>query len=237
MKKREKTNTSKNTNKKGNQFDYAEIYRQLRTNIEYSSFEKNLQVINFTSTNPSEGKSSVVSNLAMVSVAKYKSVLLIDCDLRKPVQHKLFQVSNKVGLSDLIRNFENFDVREDTYFQKFKDKDNEGKLYLLSAGTKIPNPQEMLASEKFKSLIEKLRSRFDFILIDCPPISAVADAIPISNVSDGTIFIVSAKDTNKNDARTALTQLQRNGVNVLGAVLTKVDAGPDHYYSYYYSDK
>lgn len=232
----QKTSERKAPQKNGKQFDYGEIYRQLRTNIEYSSFEKNLQVINFTSTNPAEGKSSVVSNLAMVSVAKYPNVLLIDCDLRKPVQHKIFHVTNKSGLSDLIKDFEHFNVNEDKYFQKFKDHNSVGKLFLLTSGTKIPNPQEMLASEKFKELILKLRERFDFIVLDCPPISAVADAIPVSSVSDGTIFILSAKETNKNDAKIALTQLQRNGVNILGSVLTKVDSGATNYYSYYYTN-
>lgn len=225
----------KGKKKGGSQFDFAEIYRQLRTNLEFSSFEKKLQVVNLTSTNPGEGKSSVASNLAMISVAKYPKVLLMDCDLRKPVQHKIFGVSNKVGLSNLIKNLDEFDVESDQYFQKFKDSNSDGKLYLLTCGSRVPNPQEMLASEKFKELIEKLRTRFDFIVVDCPPISAVSDAIPVAHVSDGTIFVISSKETNKNDARTALTQLQRNGVNVLGSVLTKVETTSTHYYSYYYT--
>lgn len=227
----------KQTNKKGKQFDYGEIYRQLRTNIEYSSFEKNIQVVNLTSTNPAEGKSSVASNLAMVSVAKYPNVLLIDCDLRKPVQHKIFRVSNKIGLSDLIKGFDGFDIQQDTYFQKFKEPNSTGKLYLLTSGTKIPNPQEMLASERFKQLIMKLRERFDYIILDCPPISAVADAIPVSHVSDGTLFVISSKETNKNDVKTAITQLKRNGVNILGSVLTKVEIDESNYYSYYYTNE
>lgn len=222
-------------NNGGSQFDFAEIYRQLRTNLEFSCFEKNLQVVNLTSTNPGEGKSSVASNLAMISVAKYPNVLLMDCDLRKPVQHKIFGVSNKVGLSNLMKDFDDFDVTKDTYFQKFKDSSSEGKLYLLTSGSRVPNPQEMLASEKFAELIKKMRTRFDFIVIDCPPITAVADCIPVAHVSDGTIFVISSKETNKNDAKTALTQLQRNGVNVLGSVLTKVETTASHYYSYYYT--
>ena len=224
-------------NVKTNQFAYTEIYRQLRTNIEYSSFEKNIQVVNAVSTNPAEGKSSVASNLATVSVAKYNNVLLIDCDLRKPVQHKIFKVSNKAGLSNLMRNFDSFDVNDDTYFQKFKDNTSDGKLYLLTSGMKVPNPLELLSSEKFNHLIEKLRTRFDFIVIDCPPVDAVADAIPISTVTDGTIYVVSAKETNKNDAKAAITQLQRNGANILGTVLTKVEAEAKHYYGYYYNSE
>ena len=222
---------------KQSQFDFSEVYRQLRTNIEYSQFEGDIQVVNLTSTNPAEGKSSVASNLATVSIAKYHNVLLMDCDLRKPVQHKIFNVSNKVGLSNLMKNFDSFDVNDDTYFQKFKDNTSDGKLYLLTSGMKVPNPLELLSSEKFKHLIEKLRTRFDFIVIDCPPEDAVADAIPISTVTDGTIYVVSAKETNKNDAKEAITQLQRNGANILGTVLTKVEAEAKHYYGYYYNSE
>ena len=222
---------------KQSQFDFSEVYRQLRTNIEYSQFEGDIQVVNLTSTNPAEGKSSVASNLATVSIAKYHNVLLMDCDLRKPVQHKIFNVSNKVGLSNLMKNFDSFDVNDDTYFQKFKDNTSDGKLYLLTSGMKVPNPLELLSSEKFKHLIEKLRTRFDFIVIDCPPVDAVADAIPVSCVTDGTIYVVSAKETNKHDAKAAITQLQRNGANILGTVLTKVEAEAKHYYGYYYNSE
>ena len=228
---------SKNEKIKNNQFAYTEIYRQLRTNIEFSSFEKNIQVVNTVSTNPAEGKSSVASNLATVSAAKYNNVLLMDCDLRKPVQHKIFQISNKIGLSNLMRNFDSFDVNEDTYFQKFKDSTSDGRLFLLTSGVRVPNPGELLSSDKFKKLMEMLRTRFDFIVIDCPPISAVADAIPVSHNCDGTIFVISAKDTDKNEAKTALTELQRNGVNVLGSVMTMTEATSKHYYNYYYSNE
>ncbi|WP_416327859.1 tyrosine-protein kinase family protein, partial [[Eubacterium] hominis] len=101
-------------------------------------------MVNVVSTNPAEGKSSVASNLATVSVAKYANVLLIDCDLRKPVQHKIFKVSNKMGLSNLMRNFDSFDVNDDTYFQKFKDNTSDGRLFLLTSGVRVPNPGELL---------------------------------------------------------------------------------------------
>lgn len=219
--------------RKQSQFDYMEVYRQLRVNIEYSSFHKDIQVINVTSSNPAEGKSSVVSNLAMVAVAKYERVLLIDCDLRKPVQHKIFKVSNKLGVSNLMKNMNDFDIDNESYFQKFKLNDAEGKLYVLTSGKSVPNPQELLASARFKELIAKFREKFDYIIIDCPPLNAVADAVPISRITDGTVFVVSARDTDKHDAKNALTMLKRNGANVLGCVLTKADVSNRSYYSYY----
>ena len=210
-----------------------EVYRQLRTNIEYSSFNKDINVVNITSSNPAEGKSSVASNLAMVSVAKFSRVLLIDCDLRKPVQHKIFKTSNKMGVSNLMKNIDSLDIDDESYFHKFKDEGTDGRLYLLSSGKSVPNPQELLSSERFKLLIDKFREKFDFIIIDCPPLNAVADAIPVSHVTDGTIFVTSARDTDKRDAKNALQMLQRNGANVLGCVLTKVDTTTRSYYSYY----
>lgn len=227
-----KRNDARKQTKK-NQFDNMEVYRQLRTNIEYSSFNKDIQVICVTSSNPAEGKSSVASNLATVAIAKYEKVLLIDCDLRKPVQHKIFQVSNKLGISNLMKEKSEIDINLDGYFQKFKDSGTEGKLYVLTSGKSVPNPQEMLASERFHELINKFRGMFDYIVIDCPPLNAVADAIPVSSIVDGTLFVVSAMDTDKREAKNALTMLQRNGANVLGCVLTKVDITSRSYYNYY----
>lgn len=218
---------------KKSQFDNMEVYRQLRTNIEYSSFNKDIQVICVTSSNPAEGKSSVASNLATVAIAKYEKVLLIDCDFRKPVQHKIFKVSNKLGISNLMKEKSEIDLEIGGYFQKFKDNSTDGKLYVLTSGKSVPNPQELLASDRFKELIEKFREMFDYIIIDCPPLNAVADAIPVSSIVDGTLFVVSAMDTAKQEAKNALTMLQRNGANVLGCVLTKVDITSKSYYSYY----
>lgn len=223
-------------NRKGNQFDYSEIYRQLRTNIEFSSFENKIDVINITSTTPSEGKSSVASNLAIICADKYDKVLLIDCDLRKSVQHKIFNTSNKNGISNLMLGYKGgtIDIDDERYFKKYKNENSYGYLYLVTSGSKVPNPQELLASNKFKRLITQLREQFDFIIIDCPPISAVSDAIPVSNICDGTVFVCSSKETDKREAKEALTQLKRNGANVLGAVLTKVEDLTTQKYGYYY---
>lgn len=227
-----KRNDKKNK-KKQSQFDYMEVYRQLRTNIEYSSFNKDVKVVNITSSNPAEGKSSVASNLATVSIAKYSKVLLIDCDLRKPVQHKIYKVSNKVGISNLMKDTNDIDIDDERYFHKFKDNNVDGKLYVLTSGKSVPNPQELLASDKFVRLINRFREKFDFIIIDCPPLNAVVDAIPISNIADGTVFVTSAKDTDRREAKNALQMLQRNGANVLGSVLTKVDRTSKPHYTYY----
>lgn len=220
------------TKNKSQQFDEMEVYRHLRTNIEYSSVDKKIHVINITSTQPGEGKTTTSTNLSIVSSGQYGRVLLVDCDMRKPQVHKRFNISNRFGLSNVLAG-DNVNI-PDSYFSKFKDKDTEGVLYVLPAGVKVPNPTELLSSEKFKEFVECMRMRFEFIILDCPPVLSVSDCIPVSRVSDGTLFVVSSKDTDKNDAKTALQQLQRNGANVIGTVLNKVDkTNKSSYYSYY----
>ena len=220
------------TKNKSQQFDEMEVYRHLRTNIEYSSVDKKIHVINITSTQPGEGKTTTSTNLSIVSSGQYGRVLLVDCDMRKPQVHKRFNISNRFGLSNVLAG-DNVNI-PDSYFSKFKDKDTEGVLYVLPAGVKVPNPTELLSSEKFKEFVECMRMRFEFIILDCPPVLSVSDCIPVSRVSDGTLFVVSSKDTDKNDAKTALQQLQRNGANVIGTVLNKVDKTNERsYYSYY----
>lgn len=220
------------TKNKSQQFDEMEVYRHLRTNIEYSSVDKKIHVINITSTQPGEGKTTTSTNLSIVCSGQYGRVLLVDCDMRKPQVHKRFNISNRFGLSNVLAG-DNVNI-PDSYFSKFKDKDTEGVLYVLPAGVKVPNPTELLSSEKFKEFVECMRMRFEFIILDCPPVLSVSDCIPVSRVSDGTLFVVSSKDTDKNDAKTALQQLQRNGANVIGTVLNKVDkTNESSYYSYY----
>lgn len=220
------------TKNKSQQFDEMEVYRHLRTNIEYSSVDKKIHVINITSAQPGEGKTTTSTNLSIVSSGQYGRVLLVDCDMRKPQVHKRFNISNRFGLSNVLAG-DNVNI-PDSYFSKFKDKDTEGVLYVLPAGVKVPNPTELLSSEKFREFIECMRMRFEFIILDCPPVLSVSDCIPVSRVSDGTLFVVSSKDTDKNDAKTALQQLQRNGANVIGTVLNKVDkTNENSYYSYY----
>lgn len=221
----------RNTTKRSKQFDELEVYRHLRTNIEYSSVDTKVQIVNITSSNPGEGKTTTSSNLAIVSANQFSKVLLVDCDMRKPQIHKKFNISNRFGLSNVLAQ-EDMNI-SDTYFQKFKDKKGEGVLYVLPAGIKVPNPLELLSSDKFKEFLAYMRQRFDFIILDCPPVLSVSDAIPVSSVSDGTIFVVSAQDTDKKVARTALTQLQRNGAHVIGSVLSKTDRTTESYYNYY----
>lgn len=215
-----------------------EKFRQLRTNIEFSQFDKKLKVINVVSTYPNEGKSTVALNLAKTYGAQYKNVLLIDCDLRNPSLHKYLSVSNAMGLSNLMTHFTPQDDLLQAKEIQLYISDPGINFYVLTAGQRIPNPQELLSSHSFRKLIELAKTQFSMVIIDCPPCLTVADAIPVCNASDGTLYVISAKDTDKSAARDGVNELRRSGANIIGAVMTKADwerhRSSDSYYYYGY---
>lgn len=224
-----------NLKKEDNKVDYKEIYRHIRTNIEYSTVGQDIKVINITSAAPTESKSTTSLNLAMIYAAKYNKVLLIDADLRKPVQHKYLKLSNSVGLTNALIDFGKTKQIQQNHFQQVKDPSFVGELTVLTSGIKVPNPSELLSSRVFNDFIKKLKDMYDFIIIDCPPVMLVSDAIPIGNVVDGTVFVCSSKSTNRKDAKAAIEVLQKNNVHIIGTVLTQVeDDGVNSKYYYYY---
>lgn len=226
----EKRATSRNED-----INLDEVYRQLRTNIEFSQMDEALRAINVVSTNPNEGKSIVSLNLAKIFADKYKRVLLIDCDLRNPSLNKHLRVSNSKGLTNLLTHFKKGDqIAEQDEIQKI-DFGNNTILSFLSTGNRVPNPTEVISSRRFASFIDEAKKQFDAVIVDCPPVFAVADAIPISHAVDGTLFVLSSKDTDKFDAREAVQDLQRNGANLIGVVMTKIPGfRSKHYYGYGY---
>ncbi len=218
---------------KSEQLNLSEIYRQLRTNIEFSQMDNEMKVINIVSTHPNEGKTSVSLNLAKIFADKYKRVLLVDCDLRNPSIHKMLHTSNAKGLTNLLTHFS--PEMQIVSVPEVKEVNIGGgnKFYVLSGGSRVPNPTEVLNSRRFASFIQAAREQFNIVIIDCPPAFAVSDAVPISNLADGTLFVLSAKETDKNDAREAVLDLERNGANLIGTVMTKVPGfRSKHYYGY-----
>lgn len=219
--------------KRQSQFDYAEVFRHIRTNIEFSNVDNPIKSIAITSTQLGEAKSTTAMNLAFIFATKYKKVLIIDCDLRKTMLHKYMKLSNSHGLTDALIEFGKTRHFNDEYFQTLKDPSFSGLLYVLTAGIHIPNPSELLSSDTFKEYMKVLKQNFDFIIIDCAPIGSISDAIPVGNAVDGTIFVVSAKDTKRKDAAQCVDLLKRSNVNVIGSVLTKAESGSGSYYYYY----
>lgn len=236
-KKRKQKNTAINILQKGRmntQFDYVEVYRHIRTNIEYSTMDKELKAIAITSTQAGEAKTTTAMNLAFIFAAKYEKVLLIDADLRKQTLHKYMRLSNKSGLTNALMDFQKTRKIDKEHIQTLNHESFIGQLSVMTAGVSVPNPSEILGSALFKDFIETLKNQYDFIIIDCAPVGTISDAIPVGNATDGTIFVCSSQDTKRKDAAGCVSLLQRNNVNVLGSILTKTeDDASGHKYYYY----
>lgn len=206
----------------------AEAYRTLRTNIQYSSFDKEIRVIVVTSSEAGEGKSTTAGNLAISFSQAQKKTIMIDCDLRKPSLHKKFRISNMTGLSDLIKGKETL-----------KDAVHEYNEYLdiLTSGKLPPNPSEMLGSKAMENLLEKLKEQYDIIVLDSAPLQAVTDAQILSTKADGTIIVVRAEKTKRDSVKQAKELLEKVDANILGIVLNGVENIRKKYYYYYGSDE
>ena len=202
----------------------AEAYRTLRTNIQYSSFDKEYKTIAITSSDPGEGKSTTSGNLALAISQVESKVLLIDCDLRKPSLHKLFRISNNYGLSDLLLHRK---TMEDVAV-----KYNEG-LTVVPAGKIPPNPSEMLGSKAMGTFLDEMKKHFDYIIMDTPPIGAVTDSQVLSTKVDGTILVVKAGQTKKDVVMNSINAIKKVNGNIIGTVLNGVEQKDNKYYYYY----
>lgn len=210
----------------------SEAYRTLRTNIAYSDIDHTIKSLVVTSTIAGEGKSTLISNLAIVNAKNGKRVLLIDADLRKPNLHRIFELSNKSGLTNLLINYSKDNILN--YTQQVECQSN---LSLLTAGVVPPNPSELIGSHKMKLFIRDASELFDTILIDTPPVGIVTDAAILSTRVSGTLFVISYDNVKVELAQRAKILLDNVGANILGVALTKVSSSSKQFYgSYYYSE-
>jgi capsular exopolysaccharide synthesis family protein len=207
----------------------AEAFRTLRTNIQFSSLDNELRTIVVTSTQPSEGKSTVLANLAVTMAQSGKKVVLLDCDLRKPTIHKKLGVTNKNGLTTLLS--------KEKGLQECLQLLNVPNLYIITSGPIPPNPAELLGSKRMKSLLQELKEHFDMILIDAPPVLAVTDSQILSTLTDGVLFVTSYGTTEKDAVVRAKELIEKVGGKILGVVMNKMPNEAKGSYSgyYYYS--
>ncbi|MDU1538935.1 Tyrosine-protein kinase YwqD [uncultured Clostridium sp.] len=207
----------------------SEAYRSIRTNIEFSNIDKEIKTIVVTSSQQNEGKSTVIANLA-VSFAgmENKKILILEGDLRNPTVHRMFNISNTHGITDILTGQKSFD-------ECVHKTEIEG-LEVLTCGKMPPNPAEMLASNKMKALIESLKDYYDYIFIDSPPIGIITDAGIISTYADGTILVVASKEVDIEMAQISKDRLEKVNANILGVILNKFEEanGAYGYYNYYY---
>jgi capsular exopolysaccharide synthesis family protein len=204
----------------------SEAYRTLRTNIQFSSFDEKVKTIVVTSSGPGEGKTTTSSNLAVSLAGGGHKTILIDCDQRKPNVHKVFNLSNHTGLSNLLIG--------ETSFDESIHKTEVENLYVLTAGTRPPNPSELLASIKMQRLFTSLKEKFDYIILDTPPVIMVTDAQILSKYADGCLLVVASGEADKNAAVKAKELLEKVNAKILGVVLNKIDTSKNGYYEYYY---
>ena len=205
----------------------AEAYRSLKTNIQYSSFDKKYKTIAVTSANPGEGKSTTAGNLALTLAEGDAKVLLVDCDMRKPAMHKSFRVTNTYGISDVLLQKQKV---MDVAHQYNKN------LSIITAGKIPPNPIEMLSSKAMTLFLEEMKNHFDYVVLDTPPLNAVADAQILSTKVDGTLLVIRSGKTKKDDVNNAISLLKKVNANIIGTVLHAVDNSRNKYY-YYYGDE
>lgn len=209
----------------------SESIKNLRTNLQFTSVDKDLKTILLTSSNASEGKSYIAANLAVSFVQADKRVLLVDCDLRKGRVHKIFGLPNAFGLSNLLA-----DDLNNTY--RYIQKSNIKGLDILTRGTYPPNPSELLSSKKNAALIDRLKSQYDIIIFDGTPSNGLADSIVMSTLVDEVLIVAHDSVTTNSALAETKASLDKVNAKIAGIVLNRVNRkGNGRYYYYYYGDK
>ncbi len=207
----------------------AEAYRTLRTNIEFASVDEPVKVILVTSAVPGEGKTTTAANLAAVFAQAGHDTLLVDADLRKPGAHKMFDLPNAEGLTNLLRSDE-LTVRE------IAQPTEQEHLMVLTTGPLPPNPAELLRSSRMHTVMERLAASAEFVIVDSPPLQAVTDAAILSSLVDGTVLVIDAGRTRSGAVRNGRETLAKVGARILGVTLNRMSesmSGDYYYYDYY----
>ncbi len=203
----------------------SEQYRTIRTNIEFSSVDTEVKSLLITSAGPEEGKSTTAANLAVVFAQQGKKVLLIDADLRKPTVHFTFKLDNGTGLTSLLL--------QQIPFQKAVLRAEEANLDILTSGPIPPNPAELLSTGAMRDLLSEASLVYDKVILDTPPVLAVADTKILGSYTDGAIMVISSGKTDKEKAAKAKEALDYCPCKLLGAVMNGKKQTKHSDYAYY----
>lgn len=217
----------------------AEMFRNLRTNIQFMNADSEKKVMLVTSTVPGEGKSYVSANLAAAFAQIDKKVLIVDTDMRKGRQYNLFSLRPRPGLSNFLSGVVDQDfVGEKENIENYIQKTDIDNLYLISAGSVPPNPSELLVSSKMENIIDSLIDKFDVIIFDAPPCLIVADALIVARIVDFNILVSAQNLTKMEDLNKAKLAIENVGGKVAGVILNKVQMTTKRYdNSYYYGER
>lgn len=230
LKKNFSTNNVESTLHKNLEFTAIEQYKLLRANLNFTlPADVKCPIIGVTSSIRGEGKSTTAINLSYVLAENGKKVLLVDADLRIPSIAKKMDMNSSPGLTDFLMDYESQQL------SVFKSKLLEN-WYILPSGNLPPNPSELLGSRRMEQIFSILSEKFDYIIVDLPPVNIVSDALAISNIITGMIVVVREEYTSKKDLDACFRQLKLSNVKILGCVLnsTKNEKGSYGRYKKYY---
>ena len=211
----------------------SEIFRTLRTNIQFMTSSKKLQVIQVTSTFPGEGKSYVSSNLAVTFAQAGKKVIIIDADMRKGRLYNIFDVSPRPGLSNYLSGIDE-EEQEEIDLSKYIQQTEVENLLIMTAGNIPPNPSELLVSPQMNKLLEDLKEVCDIIIIDGTPCQLVTDSIILSRIVDTTVIVTAYKQTKKDTLGRIIKNIQNVGGKIAGVVINKMPITAKKYSETYY---
>ncbi len=213
----------------------SEIFRTLRTNIQFMDARKNSKTILVTSTYAGEGKSWISSNLAVTFAQAGKKVLLIDADMRKGRQYTIFGIAPKPGLSNYLSgvNINDNDNTSDDVRNYIQETAIEN-LYVMVAGNVPPNPSELLISPQMVNLLEQVKELCDIVVIDGTPSQLVADSLILARMVDSTIVVTACEETKKEDLKRVVTNIQNVGGKIAGVILNKIPIVAKKYEERYY---
>lgn len=212
----------------------SEIFRTLRTNVQFANTKRGLHSLLITSTTPGEGKSWVSANLAVAFAQAGKKVILVDCDMRKGRQFSIFNISPTPGLSNFLSGINSNGEDSSSNILSYIRETEVENLYIIPAGNIPPNPSELLVSEQMMQAVEELKNVCDLVIFDGTPCSLVTDAVIISRYVDTTLIVSAYKTTKMDDLEKVKKDIENVGGKIAGVVINKVPTSQKQYYATYY---
>jgi len=212
----------------------SEIFRNLRTDVQFANTKRGLHSLHITSTTPSEGKSWISANLAVAFAQAGKKVILVDCDMRKGRQFSIFGVAPTPGLSNYLSGIDSNGEDSNPNILSYLKETEVENLYLIPAGNIPPNPSELLISEQMMQTVEELKSICDLVIFDGTPCSLVTDSVIISRYVDTTLIVSAYKTTKMDDLEKVKRDIENVGGKIAGVVINKLPVSQKQYYATYY---